>query len=61
MFRTLELFRTVVITTFLNDSEVLKFRMIKNFKILEYYVLNRSKPSFGRHPLWVKLAIYTYI
>ena len=51
MFRALELFRTVVMTTVLNNSKVLNFRFIKNFKILEHYVLNRSNLSFGRHPL----------
>jgi hypothetical protein len=51
MFRILELFRTVVMTTVLNNSKVLNLRMIKNFKILEHYVLYRFKPSFGRHPI----------
>ena len=53
----MELFRTVVMTTVLNNSKVLNFRIFKNFKILEHYVLNHSKPSFGRHPISSKLIL----
>ena len=44
-------------TTVLNNSKFLKFRMIKNFKILEHNVLNQSKPSFGRHPIIIIILI----